>query len=111
MNLTAIRRALKDALSEIDNAGVSVAAAPSDYTQATQQFLVRVLVGPLGEDAEERLDALLAPTGEDSVKEAIETRTAGVADLHVPKHSGYRVYAIGPDEQLLGAEWSVDVLV
>lgn len=72
---------------------------------------VRVFVG-LASDigAQQRLDLHLASSGQDSVKEAVEsdaTLGGAVADLRVRSASGYRVYG---DGRLLGAEWEVEML-
>lgn len=109
--LTEVRQALRAALAGIDNTGVKVGAAAGDYLQPVQQFTVCVLVGAPSETAEARLDELLAPEGPDSVKAALEGQTAVDGDIHVAKHSGYRVYVQPGQEQALGAEWTVDALI
>lgn len=108
MTLTEVRRALKDALSEIENAGVKVGIAASEYLQPTEQFQVCVLVGPPSEESEARLDELLIPTGESSVKEALESHPQ--LSVHVVKHAGYRIYPQPGGQQALGSEWTVDVV-
>jgi hypothetical protein len=59
------------------------------------------------------LDALLAPAGPLSVKQAVESdSTLGglVDDLSVVSCTGYRVYVRDSGGPVLGAEWEVQVL-
>jgi hypothetical protein len=103
VSLTAARNHLRELLSDIPG-DVKVYAGPSDYAQAEQAFIVRVLVGEPSEDNEAALDDLLAADSPDSVKAALETdRSVGVL-----KHSGYRLYPAPEGKQLLGAEWTVN---
>lgn len=106
-SLTEVRQSLKEALGEIENVGIKVGAAASEYQSPIQQFGVCVLVGAPSEAAEERLDQMLAPEGPDSVKAALEADRA----VAVSKHSGYRLYPQPEGKPLLGAEWTVDVLI
>jgi hypothetical protein len=61
---------------------------------------------------QKRLDRMLAPTGPESIKEAIErdTRLGGAAnDLRVVRSSGYRMYPLEGRGPVLGAEFFVQV--
>lgn len=101
--ITALRHRLKAAVGPILNKGeqITVAAAPSEYAGGlnTLRFSVSVSVGEPGEQAAERLDALLDPSG--GVKAALEG-----AGGRVTKSSGHEVHQ-GP---LLGATWTAEVL-
>jgi hypothetical protein len=58
--------------------------------------------------AQVRLDEWLAPTGDDSVKQAIESdKTLGglIADISVVSSSGYRLYHVESQAATLGADW------
>lgn len=72
---------------------------------------VRAFVGkPSDIGSQKRLDRMIATSGANSVKAAIETDcTLGgvVDDLRVVKCSGYRTYGQTPG--VLGAEWLVEV--
>lgn len=105
-SLTDIRRELKGALDGIDNAGIKVAIAATDFQKPEVEFVVCVLVGETSDAAEERLDELLAPDGTDSVRAALEDHPS----VGVRKHSGYRLYPQPEGKPLLGAEWTVFVL-
>jgi hypothetical protein len=75
---------------------------------------IRGRVGNTGDiGAQKRLDRMLAPTGNESVKQAAETdRTlGGKADaIRVTTVSGYRTYMpAGGNTEQLGAEWTVEV--
>ncbi len=75
---------------------------------------VRVFVGFTSDKgAQIRLDKMLAPSGVDSVKAAIEAEpTLGGAcdDLHVKRCTGYRLYNRAGQAAVLGAEWEIEVL-
>lgn len=76
-------------------------------------FTVQAFVGMTGDIAAQiNLDRMLAPSGESSVKEALETGPAitGVQDVHVLSCAGYRIYT-RPTGDVLGAEWRVRVLL
>jgi len=87
-----------------------------DYDGAMQrghdvwELTVQVFVGLVADrGAQLRLDTMLAPSGGDSVKAAIEgDRTLGgvVDTLRVSRMTGYQVFNLerGP---VLGAEWTV----
>lgn len=80
----------------------------------TYRFIVRAYL-PLGSDigAQKRLDALLAPAGATSVKAALEADTTldGKAqDLRVVDATGYRVFGRAGAPELLGCEWTVEVI-
>lgn len=107
--VTEIRRALA-ALAE----GSTVAPGPTEYAPGNGldrcRFDVLLLVGPSDdEDAQARLDELIAPSG---LKELLERdRSLGglVSDLAVARCSGWQIHRRAGGEQL-GATWSVDVL-
>lgn len=76
-------------------------------------FTVQAFVGMTGDVAAQiNLDRMLAPSGDASVKEALESGSAiaGIEDVHVLSCSGYRRYAQSAGE-VLGAEWRVRVLI
>jgi hypothetical protein len=85
-----------------------------DYDMAMQRgidlwrFTVTVQVGaPTDIGAQMRLDRMLDPNGDESVKamlEADDTLGGSVMDLRVTRCSGYGEY-----EGRLGAEWDVEV--
>lgn len=93
-----------------------------DYHQAMQNgaetwsFVVQVIVA-LGTDegAQRKLDELLESSGALSVKAALEAdEDLGglVSSVTVTRTTGYRTYNLGPTQQeALGAEWTVSVLV
>jgi hypothetical protein len=99
-----------------------------DYDLASQvalgafamwKFTVQALVGlTTDQGAQKVLDAMLAPSGDRSVKAAVEAdRSLGgaVQDCRVETATGYRIYSFetavgalrGP---LLGCEWTVAVI-
>jgi hypothetical protein len=115
-DLTEIRAAVKATLPEAvtRDATVTVRIGPRDYDARgfdKQRILTRIIVGHEGDpDAEKRLDDLLTAP----VKEALEADdTLGglVADITVTRTSGYQTYRAADGEQLLGAEWTADVLI
>lgn len=77
------------------------------------EFIVQVLVSKnLGKPAQMRLDRMLNPSGDESVKVAIEADRSlgGVAyDLHVKSCSGDQVYEIEGIGEVLGADFLVEV--
>jgi hypothetical protein len=79
----------------------------------TWMILVQAFVASVFDQAsQQRLDRMLAPTGAESIKEAIESdRTLGGAcsDLRVTRSSGYQTYALEGRGNVLGAEFTVQV--
>lgn len=131
-SLTAIREALAANLDTIPHVQVSayllsrpnppclvVQPASTTYDLAGQRGMdswrltVRAYVGAVSDrGAQKRLDRLLAGSGPESVKQAIESdaQLGGAAmDLHVKRLDAYRLYDLG-GQPLLGAEWEVEVL-
>lgn len=78
-------------------------------------LIVRVFVGLTTDiGAQKRLDRMLAGSGADSVKAAVEVDTSlgGVAeDLQVVNCTGYRTFSREGGPSYLGAEWMVRILV
>lgn len=78
-------------------------------------FVVQALVGEQTDrGAQELLDEFLAPAGDKSIKEAIEsdrTLNGVVDDLRVTRVDSYREYAVNNRLAALGAEWRVSVFV
>lgn len=132
-DLTSIREGLAANLSALKDVQVSpymlanpqppsahVFPADISYDQAMVRgvdqwtFTVQAFVGLIdAKGAQVKLDALLAPSGSQSVKQLLEvdrTLAGVVADLHVTGCSGYRVYPRDPNPPVLGAEWTVSVL-
>lgn len=76
-------------------------------------FTVRVLIGaPSDVGAQKRLDRMLAPSGADSIKAAVEsdlTLGGDIETLRVTECSGYRLYRRDGGAPLLGAEWRVEI--
>lgn len=77
------------------------------------KFVVRAFVGFTSDiGAQKRLDLMLASSGSNSVKAAIESApTLGGAcdDLRVTAVSGYRQWARDGGNPVIGAEWQVEV--
>jgi hypothetical protein len=77
------------------------------------QYQITVLAGhPDSEDAQDRLDALMAPEGAGSLKERVERdRSLGgvVCDVSVTGCTGYSVFQRA-GESWLGATWTVETL-
>lgn len=132
-SLTEIREALAENLRTIPSLDVSayMKANPTppsahifpdeiDFDQAMGGgcddwfLLVQVFVGVVSDiGAQKRLDPMLAPAGETSVKEAIEADASLgglVDDLQVVSCTGYRTYPRPTGDAVLGAEWRVHVL-
>lgn len=96
-----------------------VLPAPIEYDKAMGRghdlwrFTVRVFVGLTSDiAAQKRLDKMIASSGTNSIKAALESNTTlgGAAeDLHVTRCSGYRLFKRGTGQPLLGAEWEVEV--
>jgi hypothetical protein len=110
-----IRRALVAAVLEITPHAKALSAGQKfdDPDDPYEHFVIRVMAGPAGEEAEDRLDEMLAPDGPQSIRAALEAdRTLGglVSDLRVVRHGGHRPYAVPGSEPALGSEWVVDVL-
>lgn len=100
----------------------------TEYHQAMQDgaetwgLVVQVMVA-LGSDigAQQRLDRMLASSGSQSVKQALEAATDPGGPLEglvandgvtVVRTSGYRTYTLPATQaEALGAEWTVEVLV
>jgi hypothetical protein len=90
------------------------------YDQAMRRGLdevmmtVRVFVAAgLDQAAQRKLDLMLAPDGDDSVKAALESDTrlgSTVDDLHVTACTGPRIFTREGMPSVLGAEWTVRVL-
>lgn len=90
------------------------------YDQAMRRGLdrwrltVRVFVGFTSDiGAQKRLDRMLATTGVESIKAALEsdpTLGGAVDDLRVTGCSGYRLFSRDGGQSVLGAEWQVEVL-
>jgi hypothetical protein len=76
-------------------------------------FTVRAMVGtPTDIGAQKRLDRMIAPTGDDSVKAAVEadgTLGGVVEDVRVTECSGYKAFARDGGTVALGANWRVEV--
>jgi hypothetical protein len=76
-------------------------------------FTVQVFVSLTTDiGAQKLLDKMLASSGSDSVKAAVESdRTLGGAcdDLRVVSMGGYEIFVLG-ERQLLGATWRVEVI-
>lgn len=74
---------------------------------------VRAFVGLTTDvGAQKRLDLMLASSGANSVKAAVEaspTLGGAVDDLRVTRASGYRTYTFEGRPPVLGAEWAVEV--
>lgn len=91
-----------------------------DYDIAMQRgadewrIIVQGFVGAATDiGAQVNLDEWLAPAGALSVKAAIESdRTLGgsVMDSYVESASGYKLYTLDSQAQVLGAEWTVRLL-
>jgi hypothetical protein len=132
-DLALIRQGLADNLSAIDGLHVTayliskpllpaaeIEPAGTTYDIAGSRgldrwkFLVRVFVGLTSDKhAQQRLDLMLAGSGDGSVKEAIEADTTlggTVDDLRVTSVSGYRIYGAEKASPVLGAEWAIEVL-
>jgi hypothetical protein len=77
-------------------------------------MIVRAYVGlALNVPAQQRLDRFLAPSGDESVKAAIEadlTLGGVVDDVTVVSASGHIVFVRESQPAMLGAEWTVTVL-
>lgn len=92
-----------------------------DYDQAMQRgmdewrFIVQGFVGAATDiGAQVNLDEWLAPAGGLSVKAAIEsdrTLAGTVMDSYVESASGYKVYQLDSQAHVLGAEWTIRLLV
>lgn len=81
----------------------------------TWQMTVQAFVGVVSDvGAQKRLDLMLAPTGANSVKAAVEAdRTLGgkCDDLRVARATGYQVYSLaGQQGAVLGCEWTVEII-
>lgn len=80
----------------------------------TWRFVIRAYVGVASDKgAQLLLDELLAPSGTRSVKtvlEADETLGGVAEDLHVQTATGYRIYQRAGGPELLGCEWTVEVI-
>jgi hypothetical protein len=97
-----------------------VQPADIDYHQAMGNgverwtLIVRVFVGTMSDKgAQIRLDRLLASSGSESVKAAIESDTSlagAVDDVTVTRCTGYRIFNREGMPSVLGAEWTVSVL-
>lgn len=74
---------------------------------------IRVTVGmPSNIGAQKQLDRMLAPSGDYSVKAAVEADPSlggACEDLRVTLCTGYRVYVREGGPPALGAEWRVEV--
>ena len=91
-----------------------------DYDQAMSRgmdewrIIVQGFVGAATDEGSQvNLDEWLAPFGALSVKAAIESdRTLGgaVMDSYVESASGYKLYTLDSQFQVLGAEWIVRLL-
>jgi hypothetical protein len=113
--LTEIRQALRSALPE--DLDVQVLTGPQDRSARTfqggsrshaVQMIVRVLVGPPTEEAQERLDRLLDEGDEESIVGALIA--AEPVPLKVLGSSGWRTVQTSKDSPpQLGAEWTVEV--
>lgn len=134
-SLTEIREGLAEALSAV--AGMQVSAwmlsnptppaahvypDETEYHRAMQNgaegwtLIVEAFVASNSEiGAQQRLDKMLASSGAESVKEALEADgTLGgiVSDVTVTRTTGYRQYQLPAGQgPALGAQWTVEVLV
>lgn len=106
---TEIRRALAALLEDVDGE-CEVFPSRSPYDQGagydTRGFRVRVIVGEDSAENQERLDALIDPTG---MKPRLEADDLGgmVSNVLVTESTGYRIYEMADGERL-GAEWVVE---
>jgi len=90
-----------------------------DYDQALNggvthlTMLIRVFVaGVTDKGSQQRLDAYLAPAGDESVKAAIESDTTLgglIQDLHVTQATGEQTYTMNDNTQMIGSEWTVEL--
>jgi hypothetical protein len=133
--LTNIRQALADAIqSRIDGIQVSpwllanptppaahVFPAQLSYHQAfgngmeTWEFTLQVFVSENAGDigSQQILDRYLSRTGPSSIKAALEddlTLGGVISDLTVTQSSGYRQYMTQGRANVLGAEWTINVI-
>jgi hypothetical protein len=107
--ITAIRDALEQLLAPLGD--VLVVPAKNEYDSPRGfhklRFTVRIMAHT------ERLDEMLAPEGERSVRQVVKQgrRLGGlVGDAKVVQSSGYLDFVAG-GEPRLGAEWTVETLV
>lgn len=111
-SVTQVRRALADLLSDLD---CRVTPAGTDFATDrgldTTKYQVRVRVGLDGETTCERLDLLLDPEGDQSIKQRLEAdRSLGglVSAVQVIKASGYQLFP-SPEGDVLGATFTVQI--
>jgi hypothetical protein len=132
-DVTAIREALAAALAVIPDVQVNAYALSSATPPCIEvepgsttydiamgrgadrlKFTVRAFVAlNLDIGAQMRLDLMLAGSGANSVKAAVETdRTLGglVDSLRVTENMGYRRFVKEQAHVLLGSEWTVEVI-
>lgn len=113
-------------LAEPTAPGAHVFPSRVDYDETFQRgvdnwpFTLQAFVGTAGGDraAQENLDAYIEPSGEKSVKAALEvpdTEDSRVSlggiihDLRVVRCEGYRIYQREGKAPVLGSEWLIEV--
>jgi hypothetical protein len=99
---------------------IEIHPSQTDYDLALKRgldrwrFTVRAFVGLTSDiGAQKRLDRMLASSGSESVKAAVESNpslSGVIEDLRVINASGYRQYLREGASAVLGAEWEVEVL-
>lgn len=104
-----VRAALADALAEIPER-IQVSLVGGKYDEGTEKFAIRILVGEPSEEAEERIDELLAPEGPLlSAFETDPTLGGAVSNLAVRSHIGHRAFEQPDETVLMGTELLVEV--
>ena len=112
-SVTEIRKAIRELLADVPGT-VQVLAGPSEYATGPGfdklGFVVSIHVGPPSPKGEETLDELIAPSGVKATLEADDKLGGLVSDLTVTRSSGHRLFELPSAEQVLGAEWTVQIL-
>jgi hypothetical protein len=79
----------------------------------TWMFIVQVFVALVSDiGAQKRLDRMLAPTGPESIKEAVERDTklgGSCKDLRVTRSAGYQQFVLEGRGAVLGSDFTVQV--
>lgn len=104
-----VRAALGEALAEIPER-IQVSLVGGKYDEGTDKFAIRILAGEPSEEAEARLDELLAPEG--PVLTAFEldpTLGGAVSNLAVRSHVGHRAFEQPDRSVLMGTEVLIEV--
>lgn len=80
----------------------------------TWRFIVRCYASAASDiGGQKRLDTLLAPAGASSVKAAVEadaTLGGKAEDTRVVSATGYRIFQRAGGPELLGCEWTVEII-